>query len=190
MGCKGYALHGLVIIKFTHAKNAEIYIAGDFNIDFKNGSCVNNNWKQVIQTHDLHQHIDTPTRVTAHSEKIIDHIYTSNSDHIADISVPTIAMSDHYPIYFTRTTAKSQFKRQNHNSIQYRSFKNFNEDNFLKDLADQMETLDISPSDTNSNFINWTSKFTAVFDKHAPVRHKRVKKRDTARLVKRRYNIT
>ena len=28
-------------------QNAEIYIAGDFNIDFKNGSCVNNNWKQV-----------------------------------------------------------------------------------------------------------------------------------------------
>ena len=121
------------------------YIAGDFNIDFKNGSSVNNNCKQVIQTHDLHQYIGTPTRVTAPSEKIIDHIYTSNSDHIADISVPTITMSDHYPIYFTRTTAKSQFKRLNHNSIQYRSFKNFN---LLKDLADQMETLDISPSDT------------------------------------------
>ena len=55
-------------------QNAEIYIAVDFNIDFKNGSSVNNNWKQVIQTHDLHQHIDTPTRVTAHSETIIDHI--------------------------------------------------------------------------------------------------------------------
>ena len=102
-------------------QNAEIYIAGDFNIDFKNGRSVNNNWKQVIQTQDLYQHIDTPTRVTANSETIIDHIYTSNSEHIADISVPTIAMSDPYPIYFTRTTAKSQFKRQNHNSIQYRS---------------------------------------------------------------------
>ena len=102
--------------------------------------------------------------------------YKALNYHIADISVPTIAMSDHYPIYFTRTTAKSQFKRQNHNYFQYRSFKNFNEDNFLKDLADQLETLDISPSHTNSNFINWTSKFTDVFDKHAPVRHKRVKK--------------
>ena len=39
-----------------------------------------------------------------------------------------------------------------------------------------METLDTWPSDTNSNFINWTSKFTAVFDKHVPGRHKIVKK--------------
>ena len=42
-------------------QNAKICIAGYFDIEFKNGSSVNNNWKQVIQTHDLNQHVDTLT---------------------------------------------------------------------------------------------------------------------------------
>ena len=77
----------------------EIYIAGDLNIDFKNADMINNKWKQVIETHDLYQHIDTPTRVTAHSETIIDHVYISDSGHIADISDPSIAISDLYANY-------------------------------------------------------------------------------------------
>ena len=109
----------------------EIYIAGDLNIDFKSGNMTNNKWKQIIETHDLYQHIDTPTRVTAHSETIIDHVYTPDSGNIADISVPSIAISDHYPIAFTRTISKAQFKRQEHISIQYRSFNNYDEDSFL-----------------------------------------------------------
>ena len=77
--------------------NNEIYIAGDLNIDFKDGNAANNKWKHVIETHDLSQHINTPTRVTAHSETIIDHVYASDSAHMIDISVPNIAVSDHYP---------------------------------------------------------------------------------------------
>ena len=41
-----------------------------------------------------------------------------------------------------------------------------------------MDSLVISQSDTKTNFSNWISKFIAVFDKHAPVMYKRVK-RDT-----------
>ena len=99
---------------------------------------------------DLYQHIDTPTRVTAHSETIIDHVYTSDAGPLADISVPSIAISDHYPISLTRTTRK--FKRQEHISIQYRSYNNFDEDSFLTDLAEQMDSLAISQkSDTKLN---------------------------------------
>ena len=39
-----------------------------------------------------------------------------------------------------------------------------------------MDSPAISQSDTNSNFLNWTSKVIAVFDNHAAVRYKRVKR--------------
>ena len=41
-----------------------------------------------------------------------------------------------------------------------------------------MDSLAISQSDNSTNFSNWASKFISVFDKHAPISYKRMK-RDT-----------
>ena len=46
----------------------EIYIMGDLNIDFKNGQLMNTKWKNLIESDDLRQVINAPTRVTAHSQ--------------------------------------------------------------------------------------------------------------------------
>ena len=89
------------------SSNNEIYLMGDFNIDIKAGKLSNTKWKHVIQTNDLHQLIDEPTRVTAHSETIIDHLYTTTPESVKDIHIPKVAVSDHYPIQFTRLTGKS-----------------------------------------------------------------------------------
>ena len=84
--------------------NDEIYIMGDINYDCKDGIYSNATWKNTVELHDLQQVIQSPTRITAHSETIIDHLYVSNTDKLSDISVPCISLSDHYPIAFTRTT--------------------------------------------------------------------------------------
>ena len=52
----------------------------------------------VLDSVNLVQIITTPTRVTAKSETLIDHIYTSNPDCIIKHSVPCYAASDHYPV--------------------------------------------------------------------------------------------
>ena len=154
----------------------EIYILGDINVDFKDGTYSNTKWKHVVETNDLHQLISKPTRVTAHSETIIVHIYVSTTEYVKDIFVPSISVSDHYLIQFTRSTYKSQFKRHDHKTIQYRSFNSFNEERFLSDLSDAMTALEISQTDSDENFANWTQTFMTIFDKHAPVKSKRVKK--------------
>ena len=107
---------------------------------------------------------------------VTDHVYASDSAHMTDISVPNIAVSDHYPVSFTPTTTKDHFKRQEHISIQHRIFNPFDEDSFLDDLCEQINTSVISQTDTNANFSNWTSKFMVVLDKQAPMRQKRVKR--------------
>ena len=56
---------------------------GDFNIDYLNGSRINNKWKHIVETLDLHELVNTSARITAHSETIIDHIYASRPDNTA-----------------------------------------------------------------------------------------------------------
>ena len=163
-------------IERSLASNNEIYLMGDFNIDNKEGKLINTKWKHVIEINDLHQLIDKPTRVTAHSETIIDHLYTSSPELVKDIFIPTIAVSDHYPIQFTRVTSKSHIKRQQHTTIHYRSFNRFNEEQFLSDMSDDLSSLDISSNDSDQNFNSFIASFISVFDKHAPLKTKRVRK--------------
>ena len=76
-------------------ESEEIYIMGDINIDAKNGLITNNCWMQVTELNDLHQIITSCTRITAHSETLIDHVYTSCPQHIVESFVPQLAISDH-----------------------------------------------------------------------------------------------
>ena len=129
---------------------------GDINIDCKNNDFQNNTWKDIVELHDLQQLIKTPTGVTAHTETIIDHLYASNGDFVYDVSIPAIAISDHYPVCFTRSASGKQFKRKAHKTIQYRCFAKFDEEHFHQDLSREMAVINISceSENTNINFEN------------------------------------
>ena len=60
----------------------------------------------------------------------------------------------------------------------YRSYAKFNESNFLEELSQEHDNLIISQTDSTQNFLNWQNAFTKTFNKHAPLKSKRVK-RDT-----------
>ena len=79
---------------------------GDINIDIKNGILMNTAWKEIVETNDFTQVINKDTRVTAHSQKIIDHVYASIPENIAETFGPNIAISDHYPIDIKTSTKK------------------------------------------------------------------------------------
>ena len=155
----------------------EVYIMGDLNIDFntENHSPDNKYWLNTIELHDLTQLIDVPTRVTCHSSTIIDHIYTTNPELISNIFVPNVALSDHFPICFSRHVDKIS-KRSEHTTIRYRSFKSFNDDLFLNDLETNINNFYISPIDCNSNFKFWNDILLSSINRHAPIKAKRVKK--------------
>ena len=80
----------------------EIYILGDINLVLKDDTYCNTKWKHAVETNDLRQLISKPTRVTAHSETIIDHI--SITEYVKDIFIPSISVTDHYQIQSTRST--------------------------------------------------------------------------------------
>ena len=149
---------------------------GDINIDAKNELITNNCWKQVTELNDLHQIITSCTRITAHSETLIDHVYASCPQHIVESFLPQLAISDHYPVCFTRKTSKNQIKRCSHKSITYRCYKRFDDELFLSDLNYSLCQLNMTSSNVNERFSEWNNIFLTVLDKHAPIKTKRAKK--------------
>ena len=155
----------------------EIYIMGDLNVNVNRQNATLNctKWKHITELHDLHQLIHEPTRVTARSSTLIDHLYVSHPDKVTECFVPKTAIRDHYPICFTRCTAKRQLKRHEHRSMDYRCFKSFNDDDFCNELAIAINTIQTSDTDCNHNFNKWCSMFSDILDKLAPVKSKRIK---------------
>ena len=79
-------------------------------------------------------------------------------------------MSDFHKMVLTRMRAC--YKRLKPNKIQYRSYKNFNEQNFLRDLENTPLHLCNDLNDKNLAYEQFKSMFKLVVDKRAPVKSK------------------
>ena len=159
-------------LSIAQTTGLELIIMGDFNIDLK----INHNrkWQNIIDLFDLTQHVKVPTRVTASSSTIIDHIYTSHPKNITESFVSTCALSDHFPVCFTRKI-NSKISKLNHITTSYRCFKNFNEEAFISDLASDLNDFSACHSDINDDISNWYGILVKHLDRHAPFKTKRVK---------------
>ncbi len=102
---------------------------GDINVDY--AKCSNIKWLHLMQLFDLKQFVNEFTRVTSQTSSIIDHVYSSHAENITECFVPSYAISDHFPVCFTRRVNGLKIRHGNHVLTNYRCFKNFNEDDFL-----------------------------------------------------------
>ena len=101
---------------------------GDFNIDMI--SCPNSKWLNLIQLFDLSQLVKHSTCVTETSSSIIDHAYTTDLGNITECFVPSYAISDHFPICFTRKV-NCKIPKTEHIMTSYWCFKTFDDQHFL-----------------------------------------------------------
>ena len=82
----------------------------------------------------MYQLIKDPTRITKDFETLIDHIYTSNRDKIVSSGVIHTGLSDHSMVYASWGRAITEKNHDVHKYKVNRSYKNFNSEEFLKDL--------------------------------------------------------
>ena len=80
---------------------------------------------------DLKQVITEPTRVTEHSESLIDLVFTNTHHKVTETGVFDLGLSDHSLVY---CVLKSGRPRVAPKTIEYRSYKNYNKQSFIKDL--------------------------------------------------------
>ena len=76
--------------------DCEIYILGDFNIDFHQSHSLFKAYKQVINLFDLKQMIDQPTRITESTKSTIDHSLTNRNENLSQHGTIPIGLSDHF----------------------------------------------------------------------------------------------
>ena len=110
----------------------EIILLGDFNINLLKPHI---KWNHLYENFNLHQLIDNPTRITTNSETLIDHIYVTTKQNIAEVCSPVCGCSDHLPVCITWFKKGVKIPKAAHKEIRYRCFTHFDKDAFLLDLV-------------------------------------------------------
>lgn len=128
----------------------------------------------MIQLFDLSQLVNEPTRITQSTSSLIDHAYTSDLGNISECFVSPYAISDHFPICFTRKV-NCRIPKADHITTSYRCFKTFDETAFLVDLQHDLRNFDIDQETIDDDFGAFHTIIIDLLDKHAPIKTRRVK---------------
>ena len=153
----------------------EILLLDDFNIDmFK----PNPAWVSTMSLFNLHQCVQSPTRVTSTTSTLLDHIYVSNRD-IRQTNTYTRTNNQHERSLsglLHTFLSDSKGKRLGNTTVTYRSYKHFDAGSFLCDLSNTSFDAIYGHSDPDEALAYFYKLFLQVYDKHVPIRRQHVKK--------------
>ena len=144
----------------------DIIIGGDFNIDFgKSANDKTKLLKNFMKINTLVQIIETPTR-PLYNDAIIDLILT-NTNKAQNSGVLDWNLSDHSPTFINIKKEKSLFQKT---SFRGRSYKNFNEEEFVRLLAESHIDYTCQKTDVKSAWETIKNSIEKILDTLAPVR--------------------
>ena len=158
-----------------------ITLLGDFNFNYlKPNEASQQQWCLTTEQLGLHQLINKPTRYDQHYKtySLLDHIYSKDPQSITNIEVLDSGISDHSPIFCSLTLKLPKTHKNGHTTVEFRSFKNFNETAFLHDVS----LIDFQPiyckNCPDEAFGYLFDSLLPIIDAHAPKKLKRVKNRN------------
>ena len=79
-------------LKKAFALNYELIILGDLNLNML-GRNIDKDWLHILNSFNLVQMVNMPTRVTKTTQTLIDHIYVTRPDYVKEIQVPKLLVS-------------------------------------------------------------------------------------------------
>ena len=167
--------------------NQLFYILGDLNINIKTSNISLQAFKFLNITESNGAiHLSTkPTRVTAGSSSIIDHVITNDLVHKISPFVILSKLTDHYPIMcaITKITPSSDFKTK---VSLYRDKKQFNSSSFCDELDKRLGELvvknfPLTMDNFNNIFDQFVNRIGEIINKHAPLRRLSRKQQKLAR---------
>ena len=152
-----------------------VILMGDININLHNKNCPKfKKFETFYDTFSLKNLIKSQTCFQADIPTSLDVILTNKNRSFINSNVVITGLSDWHGMVTTMT--RTCVKKLPPKIIKYRSFKNFNEQNFLRDIKEITENRDstgeIEP------FENLSIDFLNVTDKHAPLKSKIVRGND------------
>jgi hypothetical protein len=119
----------------------------------------------------MKQVITTPTRVTATTATIINHIYVSNSMPLAHSGTIELHIADHYAVFccIKNNSIISKNDDNKHKTNVFRSFKHLNASDLLVDLERLPASVAEVFSDVNDIATVYFKLFLDIWDKHCPI---------------------
>ena len=114
--------------------------------------------------------ITLPTRITEKTATLTDNILINNSVLNCISGNITTSISDHLPQFIVLDSLLGISTDGNSSQILYRSFKNFNEENFSNDINKINWTFATENNDINLGFETLPCLTDKMLDKHAPVK--------------------
>ena len=155
-------------------------ILGDFNIDFlnskeKNANSERRKLKGITDLYDLKQLINSPTRITVNSKTLIDLIFTNIKHKVVDSGTKDFGLSDHSMVY---CVVKSGLIKVPPRVIEFRSFRSYNKQSFIKDLKNVPWHVAFNDtSDLDSCVLTWNKLFLDVAEEHPPTKTRKMRGR-------------
>ena len=149
--------------------SGQIVITGDFNINLLNQSAVTQHYADILESHNLIQHVKKATRKNT---SLIDHICTNFTKKVKLCDVlPTPYISDHDLVYASINARYEQYAPR----FKYiRDFKKFEINRFTEDVKSLPFNI-VYASDTADDKLDLLNKLiTSCIDRHAPLRRVRV----------------
>ena len=157
-------------------ENKHCTMMGDFNIDLLkyNSHEKTNNYVDNIFSNGFLPIITKPTRVTASSATLIDHIYTNNLNQILTAGIIVNDVADHFGTFHL---VKSKSVQSINTCIKKRSFSDKNTNRFKTYLDEADFTEVLNSSCPNSAYTQFIDIYKCAFEKAFPFENKKVHKK-------------
>lgn len=141
---------------------------GDMNIDMSRRNNLDSIYfNNLLETLDLHQTIEVPTRLADNTTTLIDLIITSDKNLVTQSGTYTLNLSDHELIFcyicYKKVISPTIFRT-------IRCFKNFDQNMFYQELLQLPLQYLMQINDVNDKIAFLNEQLLCLFDKHAPVK--------------------
>ena len=153
-----------LLANLMRSRNVEFYLMGDFNRNLASpqpdiSTVLLTN---IVDIYNLHQLIDSPTRISDTSSTLTDVIFTNCQNNIVSVGVSHVSPSDQSLVYAFRKMSINSPK--GHSTLTYRKFNNFDSARFRCDISTQDWDRVNSYDDPNVMWDIWKNLFLQCVD--------------------------
>ena len=169
------------ICRWACLQTQTIVVFGDLNMDRLNpdrgeGKIL----RDLEEVYNLSCLITEPTRVTIHSQALLDVLLTNTPELFKNCGVYTPEISDHYLIYGQMTEKVCKHKPK---TMTFRQTKNADFELLNQELMNAPWQVGDIFTSTDDQYDYWKGLFEYVVDQHAPVKRKRVREKEVAETL-------
>ncbi len=152
-------------------EDKETIFLGDVNVDLMKNET---DLKYLSDVYQFDQIITYHKGVVKDSITLIDHIYTTHKQLSRESGVIPLGFSDHHMMYIIGKPKHPKVHHK-HTEIQCRRCKTFNKDAFQQSLRQVPWSILEDVNDPHRAWFMWKDLYTAILDKHASIKTRRIK---------------